>query len=95
MHVDKHQNFYRLGLSFFMEASRHVQSTQNMKLVTFLKYIKKKVLQLLLCSIVKQNIQMLYGVPVIFVVTCFWVAVVKNEYDFLDQRTLKFAISQK
>ena len=40
----------------FMEVARHVQSTQNRKLVMFLQYIKKKVLQLFLCSIVIQNI---------------------------------------
>ena len=35
-----------------METARHVQSIQNRKLVIFLQYIKKKVLQLLLFSIV-------------------------------------------
>ena len=39
-----------------MEVARHVQSTQNKKLITFLQYIKKKVLQLLLPSIVMLNI---------------------------------------
>ena len=78
LHADKHQNFYKLTLSFLMEVARHVQSTQNRKLVKFLQYIKKNVLQLLLYSFVMQNIQMLYGVPVMFVVTCFWVVVVKN-----------------
>ena len=78
LHADKHQNFYKLALSFLMEVARHVQSTQNRKLVKFLQYIKKNVLQLLLCSIVMQNIQILYGVSVMFVATCFWVAVVKN-----------------
>ena len=39
-----------------MEVARHVQSTQNKKFVTFLQYIKKKVLQLLLSSIVMLNI---------------------------------------
>ena len=35
-----------------METARHVRSIQNRKLVTFLQYIKKKLLQLLLRSIV-------------------------------------------
>ena len=61
-----------------MEVPRDVKSTQNRKLVKFLQYIKKNVLQLLLCSIVMQNIQLLYGVLVMFIVTCFWVVVVKN-----------------
>ena len=76
--ADKHQNFCKLALSLLMEVVRHVQSTQSRKLVKFLQYIKKNVLQLLLCSIVMQNIQILYGVSVMFVATCFWVAVVKN-----------------
>ena len=39
-----------------MEVARHVQIVQNRKLIIFLQYIfKKKVLQLLLCSIVIQN----------------------------------------
>ena len=33
--------FSKLALSFFMEVSRHVQSTQNRKLVKFLQYVKK------------------------------------------------------
>ena len=66
------RNFYKLALSFLMEVVRHAQNTQNRKLVKCLQYIKKKVLQLLLCSIAMQNIQILYGVLVMFVVTCFW-----------------------
>ena len=57
--------------------------------------ILKKVPQLLLCSIVMQKIQILYSVPVMFVVTCFWLVVVKNGYDLLDHGTLKSAVSQE
>ena len=74
---------YNLALSFLMEVARHVQSTQNRKLVKFLQYIKKNVLQLLLCSIVMQNIQILYRVSVMFVVTCFCVIVDKNRCGLL------------
>ena len=42
MHIDKHQDFCKLTLYFLMEVARHVQNTQNMKLVKFLQYIKKK-----------------------------------------------------
>ena len=35
----------------------------------FLQYLKKKVSQLLLCSIVMQNIQIFYGGPVMFSAT--------------------------
>ena len=85
LHADKHQSFYKLALSFLIEAARHVRSTQNRMLVIFLQYIKKKVLQLLLCSIVMQNIQIFYRVPVMFVVTSFWVVVVKNKCDLLGK----------
>ena len=59
-------SFYKLALLFLMEEARHVQSTQNRKLVILLQYIKKKILQLLLCSIVMQNVQKFHGGPVIF-----------------------------
>ena len=67
LHADEHQSFYKLGLLFLMEVARYVQSTQNRKLVIFLQ----RVLQLLLCSIVMQNIQIFYGGPAMFIVTCF------------------------
>ena len=67
LHAAEHQSFYKLGLLFLMEVARYVQSTQNRKLVIFLQ----RVLQLLLCSIVMQNIQIFYGGPAMFIVTCF------------------------
>ena len=57
--------------SFGMEVARHVESTQNRKLVIFLQSIKKKVLQLLWYYIAMQNIQICYGSPALFIVTCF------------------------
>ena len=54
-----------------MEMVRHVQSTQKSKLKIFLQCIKKKKLsKMLVRSIVMQKIQIFYGVPAIFVVTC-------------------------
>ena len=41
LHANKHQSFYKLVLSFSMEVARHVQSTQNRKLVMLFQYIKK------------------------------------------------------
>ena len=67
MHADEHQSLYKLGLLFLMEMARHVQSNQNRKLVIFLQ----GVLQLLLCSIVIQNIQIFYRGRATFIVTCF------------------------
>ena len=37
----------------------------------------------------------IYWVHVMFVVTYFWVVVVKNEGSFLDYGTLKFTVSQE
>ena len=70
LHADKHQSFYKFTLSFSAEVARHIQSIQNRKLVMFLQYREKKVSQLLLCSIMMQNIQIFYGGPVMFSVTC-------------------------
>ena len=78
-----------------MEVSTHVQSIQNRKLVKILQYIKKKVMQLLLYSIMMQRFKYFKGVPVMCVVTCFWVVLVKNRCGLFDQRTLKFAISSE
>ena len=58
LHGVKHQSFYKLGLMFLMELTKYVQSTKNRKLVIFLQYIKR---QLLLCSLVMQNIHIFYG----------------------------------
>ena len=41
LHVDKHLSFYKLGFLFLMEVTRHVQRTQNKKLVIFLQCLKK------------------------------------------------------
>ena len=62
LHADKPQHFCKFRLLFSVKVARHIQSTQNRKLVMFLQYLKKNVLQLLLCSIVMQNIQIFYGV---------------------------------
>ena len=67
LHADEHQSFYKLGLLFLMELARYVLSTQNRMLVIFLQ----RVLQLLLCSVVMQNIQIFYGGPAMFIVNCF------------------------
>ena len=44
MHADKDQSFYKIALLFIMKVTRHVQSTQNRKLIIFLQYLKKKIL---------------------------------------------------
>ena len=61
LHADEHQSFYELTLLFFMEVTRHVQSTQNRKLVIFLQYMMKKVFKLLFCFVLMQNILIFYG----------------------------------
>ena len=77
-----------------MEVARHVQSTKNRKLVIFLQS-KEKILQLSLCFIVMQSIQIFYGGSVMFLVSCFWIVVVKNGSSLLDHGTLKSAIYQE
>ena len=52
------------------QPARHLQRTQDRSLVISLQYVKEKVLQLLLCYIFMQNIQIFYGSPVMFIVTC-------------------------
>ena len=37
LHADKHQSLHKLALSFLMEVARHIQSTQNRKLILFLQ----------------------------------------------------------
>ena len=51
--------------------ARHVQSTQNRNLVIFLEYLQKKMSQVLLYSIVRQNTQIFLEGPVTLVVACF------------------------
>ena len=68
-HADKRQSFCKLVLSFLIEVVRHVQNTQNRKLVIFLRYIRKNVATAL-WSTVMQSIQIFYRDPVMFVVTC-------------------------
>ena len=48
LHADKRQSFHSFALLFMMKVARQVQNKENRKLQT----IKKKLLQLLLCSIV-------------------------------------------
>ena len=50
-----------------MEVARYFQNAQSRKLVIFLQ----RVLQLLLCYIVMQDIQLFYRGQPIFIVTCF------------------------
>ena len=57
-----------------------------------MKYIKKKMSQLFLCAIVMQDIQEVNWGPVMSIVTCLSVAVVKNGRPLLDHGTLKSVI---
>ena len=43
LHADKHFSFYKLAFWFLMEVTRHVESTQNKKLVIFLQCLKKRI----------------------------------------------------
>ena len=61
-HADKRQSFYKPVLSSLMEVARHVQNTKNRKLVIFLQFVRK---------IVMQDMKIFARAPVMFVVTCF------------------------
>ena len=74
-----------------MKVVRYVQSTIKGILLNFSYILRKSIAT----AFVKQNIQILYWVPVIFVVTYFSVAVVKNGRGLSDHRTLKSAASQE
>ena len=87
-------SIFDVSYRYLMKVTRHVQSTRKRKFV-FEQYVKKKVLQLPLCSILMQNIQIIYWVPAMFVVTYFWVAVAKYGRDLLHHGTLKSAVSQE
>ena len=85
LHAAEHQSFYKLGLLFLMEVARYVQSTQNRKLVIFLQ----RVLQLLLCSIVIQNIQIFYGGPAMFIVIYLLHSQTRNVMPKYDNKIIK------
>ena len=86
-HADKRQRFYKLVLSFLMEVVRHVQNSQNRKLEIFLQYIKKNCGNcFVFCCDTKQ---MFCGAPVMFVVTCFLLEIIKGFCDFAIFRAIR------
>ena len=71
-----------------------MQSTKKGSLLNFCNILRKSVTSaFVFCC--DANIQILYWVPVTFVVTYFWVALVKNGCGLLDHGTLKSAVSQE
>ena len=42
LHADKHQSFCKMALWILIVVARHVQSTQNRKLLIFLQHFNKK-----------------------------------------------------
>ena len=60
LHADKHQSF-KVALLFLMEVARYFHIGTFPKLVTFFQHFRKKVLQLLLCFVLMQNIQIFCG----------------------------------
>ena len=78
-HADE-QSFYKLGLLLLMKVARYVQSTQNRQLVIFLE----RVLQLLLCSTVMENIQIFCGGPAMFIVIYLFPCTARVEISCLN-----------
>ena len=92
-HADKRHSVYKLALYFLMEVARHLQNTQNRKLVIFLQYIRK-IVATALCSIVMQYIQIFYGRPVMLVVTfCNWLFTVVVVLVFSYRGSLLIVVS--
>ena len=60
----------KLALLFFMEMARHVQSTQNRKLLIFFQYIKKSVTTALVFYFDAKHSDIFWG-SVMFVATCW------------------------
>ena len=77
-----------------MKVARHVQSNQKRKLLNFCNILRKSIATTFVfhCDAKHSDI---YWVPIIFVVTCFRVPVVKNGHGLLDHGTLKSAVTQK
>ena len=77
-----------------MKVARHVQSTEKGSLLNFSNILRKSIAtaSMFYCD---AYIQILYCVPVMFVVTYFWVAVVKSGRGLLGHGTLKYAVSQE
>ena len=84
-------SIFDVSYRFLMKVARHVQSTQKGSLLNFSNILRKSIAT----AIMMQNIQILYWIPVMFVVTYFWVAMVKDEHGLLDHGTLKSAVSQE
>ena len=60
----------KLALLFFMEMARHVQSTQNRKLLIFFQYIQKSVTTALVFYFDAKHSDIFWG-SVMFVATCW------------------------
>ena len=84
-------SIFDVSYRFLMKVARHVQSTQKGSLLNFSNILRKSIAT----AIMMQNIQILYWIPVMFVVTYFWVAMVRNGRGLLDHGTLKSAVSQE
>ena len=87
--ADKCQSFYKSILSL-MEVTRHVQNTQNRKLIIFLQYIKKNCGNCFVFYCDAKHSDILRG-PVIFVATCYASSDIQVgltwRKPFLDQKT--------
>ena len=87
-------SIFDVSYRFLMKVARHVQSTKKGSLLNFSNILRKRIATAFVfyCD---ENIQILYWVPVMFVITYFWVAVAKNACRLFDHGTLKSAVSQE
>ena len=71
LHANKHQ-FLQVAFIVFNGSGQTCPKYSKWEVGNFLQYTKKKVLRLILCSVVTQNIQIFYVGSVMFVVTCLY-----------------------
>ena len=87
-------SIFDVSYQFLMKVARHVQRTKKGSLLNFSNILRKNIVTaFVLCCDAKHSDTLLGSSH--FVVTYFWVAVVKNGLGLLDHGTLKSAVSQE
>ena len=87
-------SIFDVSYPFLVKVARHVQSTKKGSLLNYSNILRKSIATAFVfyCDTKHSDT---FLAPVMFVVTYFWVAVVKNRRGFLDHGTLKSAVSQE
>ena len=86
-------SIFDVSYRFLMKVARLVQSTKKGSLLNFSNILRKSIATAFVFYCDAKHSDTL--LPVMFVVTYFWVAVIKNGRGLLDHGTLKTAVSQE